>query len=90
MRAHKEPTMNAIDETKLNAIGMRYYRSTHPRSRRSNATAIEHNGGKKTVFGCLCGARHSCATSHREVLHVALWCADHSDCAQNWIPLGLA
>lgn len=32
--------MNAIDETKLNAIGMRYYRSTHPRSRRSNATAI--------------------------------------------------
>ncbi len=80
-----------MTETKLNAEGMRRYRSAHPSARRERATAIEHNGGKRTVFGCICGSRHSVATDWRnKTVHLAIWRANHEDCAQAWIPLGLA
>lgn len=74
-----------------NAVGIRYYRAAHPRARRTAATAIIHNGSRRTVFDCICGATHSCSTEHRDrTLHVSLWRADHADCAQAWVPLGLA
>lgn len=75
----------------LNEIGMRYYRATHPKARRAFPTAIVHNGSSKTVFECICGSRHSCATRHRyDTAHYWDWRLAHSDCAQAWIPLGLA
>lgn len=45
--------------------------------RRTRPTAIVHSGGRRTIFGCLCGARHTCATSYRQARHVEAWCEQH-------------
>lgn len=47
--------------------------------RRQFATAIVHSGGQQTIFGCVCGARHTCATSYRQARHVAEWRAEHEN-----------
>ena len=44
-----------------------------PRLRRTGPTAIIHSGDKQTIFGCLCGAQHTCATNYRQAHHVADW-----------------
>ena len=58
-------------------------RRAFPRLRRTSATAIIHSGGKQTIFGCLCGAKHTCATdwNGRDSKHVAVWCREHEACA---------
>lgn len=79
------------EEMKLNEIGMAYYRKSNPKARRLRATAIEHNGGKRTVFGCICVCRHTVATDWRDkTVHLKIWRADHENCAQEWIPTGIA
>ena len=47
--------------------------------RRSGATAIEHSGGRRTIFGCLCGSQHSTSTdwNGRQALHVQRWQHEH-------------
>lgn len=80
-----------ISNDTMISIGMRYYRSAKPTSRRTRATAITHSGSRQTVFDCICGSRHTAATAWRDKsVHVQIWRADHADCAIEWIPLGLA
>jgi hypothetical protein len=45
--------------------------------RRTSVTAIVHSGGKRTIYGCLCGAQHTCATDYRKAKHVADWQEEH-------------
>jgi hypothetical protein len=56
-----------------------------PQLRRTASTAIIHSGSKRTIFGCLCGARHTASTvwNGREAKHVWDWRSEHSDCAIN-------
>lgn len=52
--------------------------------RRTGVTAIIHSGGKRTVFGCLCGSRHTTSTDWdgRNAKHVVEWQEQHEgDCA---------
>ena len=82
---------NLAAATDANAVGMRYYRAARPQARRTAATAIVHSGGKQTIYGCVCGSRHTVATLWRDkTVHLQLWRAAHADCIQAWIPLGLA
>ncbi len=63
---------------------MAIIRRIFPSLRRSRPTAIVHSGGKQTVFGCLCGGTHTCATDFggRDAKHVQEWLSDHADCAE--------
>ena len=47
--------------------------------RRTGATAIIHSGGKRTIFGCLCGATHTASTewNGRNAKHVTDWIQQH-------------
>ena len=47
--------------------------------RRTGATAITHSGGKQTIFGCLCGSRHTTSTDWygRSAKHVQDWQEQH-------------
>ena len=47
--------------------------------RRTGATAITHSGGKQTIFGCLCGSRHTASTewNGRSAKHVQDWHHQH-------------
>lgn len=47
--------------------------------RRKQPTAIIHSGGKRTIYSCVCGSQHTCATRHREVKHVADWREEHDE-----------
>ena len=60
-------------------------RKSFPSLRRERPTAIIHNGGKRTVYGCICGSTHSCATDWRgrDSVHVAVWRAEHDSCAED-------
>lgn len=44
----------------------------------------KYSNNSQTVYGCLCGATHTCATYYREAKHVARFCIDHSDCAEHF------
>ena len=61
--------------TKNFAVQQRFARSL----RRTGATAIIHSGGRQTIFGCLCGSRHTASTdwNGRSALHVTNWQAEH-------------
>lgn len=52
--------------------------------RRNRATAIAQNGSRQTVYRCLCGAEHSCATSYRHAKHVQNWRNEHDDCVKKF------
>ena len=62
---------------------MSIIRDAFPKMRRTAATAIIHSGGRKTIFGCLCGSRHTTSTDWhgRDALHVREWQGDHAACA---------
>jgi hypothetical protein len=61
------------------------YRKAFPRSRRTGPTAIVKSGGIQTIFDCICGSRHSCATRHRgNTRHELDWRKDHADCLRKW------
>lgn len=60
------------------------YRRMNTRARRTRATAIEHSGGSQTIYGCICGARHTCATSYRQARHVSEWRKEHDRCLDVW------
>jgi len=64
---------------------VRVWRVLHPSARRTSAPAIMHSGGKQTVFECVCGATHTCATSHRDAKHVTLWRVAHRNCIKTAI-----
>lgn len=55
------------------------YASMARRMRRTAPVAIEHSGGRQTIYGCLCGARHTCATNYRQAVHVQEFCYDHNE-----------
>ena len=46
-----------------------------PTLRRTAPTAIVHSGSRQTIFDCLCGSRHTCATDFngRAAKHVREW-----------------
>ena len=52
-----------------------------PSLRRTGPTAIIHSGGTQTIFGCLCGATHTCATDYdgRNSKHVREWRELHDE-----------
>lgn len=52
---------------------MSLIRAANPRMRRNRATAIVRNGSLRTVYGCICGESHSCATLYRGAKHVTEW-----------------
>jgi hypothetical protein len=57
------------------------------RYRRTSATAIIHSGGKRTICGCVCGARHTTSTDWdgRNARHVVDWKAKHeTSCGSVW------
>jgi len=58
------------------------YRAANPKARRTRATAIVHNGARQTIYGCVCGSRHSTSTdwNGRNARHVGEWRASHEDC----------
>lgn len=60
---------------------MAVIRQKFPRLRRDRPTAIVHNGSYKTVYGCLCGSKHSCATNYRAAKHLRDWRDLHDSCA---------
>lgn len=70
---------------KVNNIedAMKFLRSRFPTMRRTRATAIVHSGGRRTIFGCLCGREHTASTdwNGRAAKHVIEWRAEHDDCA---------
>lgn len=64
---------------------LQIYRKLNPRARRTKSTAIIHSGGKQTIFSCVCGARHTCATDYRQAKHVSEWKNNHKGCLDNWV-----
>jgi len=64
------------------ATSLTTWRAANPRARRTRATAIVHNGARQTIYGCVCGSRHSTSTdwNGRNALHVGSWRAIHEDC----------
>jgi hypothetical protein len=69
-----------IPETREEA--MTILRKAWPAMRRTYSTAIIHSGGKQTIFGCICGSRHTTSTdwNGREAKHVREWEAEHANC----------
>lgn len=60
---------------------MQRIRKMFPSLRRKDSVAIIHSGCKQTVYGCLCGAVHTCATRHRNAKHVERFIDAHCECA---------
>jgi hypothetical protein len=58
-------------------------KASFPKMRRTGSTAIVHSGGKRTIFKCLCGSRHTTSTewNGRKAKHVTDWQSDHVKCA---------
>lgn len=55
--------------------------------RRTGPTAIEHSGGTQTIFGCICGSRHTASTDWdgRNAKHVKEWQGKHKvSCRGRW------
>ena len=52
-----------------------------PNLRRTKPTAIVRSGSRRTVFSCLCGETHSCATewNGRNSRHVLIWRRIHDN-----------
>lgn len=75
---HEEDILQRLDDNDI----LDLYRLLHPRARRTRATAIIRNGSKRTVYGCVCGAQHTCATAWRgrDSRHVADWRYVHEKC----------
>lgn len=71
-------------------IAQLYRLLINPRARRTESTAIVRNGSRKTIYGCVCGAEHTCATSYRGAVHVAAWRAEHADCMTKAVSRQLA
>jgi hypothetical protein len=67
--------------TELTAIAQ--LRKIRPTMRRTRATAIIHSGGRQTIYGCVCGARHTTSTdwNGRDAKHVREWRDEHAACA---------
>jgi hypothetical protein len=74
--------MSIATEFAAQAAALIIWRAANPKARRNRATAIVHNGGTKTVFGCVCGAKHSTSTdwNGRNAKHVEDWRGEHDDC----------
>ena len=49
-----------------------------PKLRRTAPVGIIHSGGQRTIYGCLCGAQHTCATSYRKARHVKEFVSQHN------------
>jgi hypothetical protein len=64
---------------------LKVLKTAWPKLRRNGSTAIIRSGSRRTVFGCLCGDQHTCATDWdgRSSKHVTEWRAEHADCAIN-------
>lgn len=79
-------TTNAPTRNPMAAIRRRF-----PSLRRTAPTAIARSGSEMTVFACLCGATHTCATRSRDrVKHVREWLDAHSGCAADIVAAGLS
>jgi hypothetical protein len=62
-------------------LGLIYRIVVNPKARRANSTAIIHSGGRRTIYGCVCGATHTEATDYRgKSKHYADWRRAHKDC----------
>ena len=74
--------MKTIELPETSDEAMQILRAAWPTMRRTASTAIIHSGGKRTIFGCLCGATHTCSTewNGRESKHVQDWQREHSRC----------
>lgn len=57
---------------------MSLIRAANPRMRRNHATAIVRNGSLRTVYDCICGESHSCATLYRGAKHIVEWRRKHN------------
>lgn len=58
-----------------------YRRFINPKARRTSSTAITHSGGQLTVYGCICGDKHTEATRYRgQSRHYHDWAAAHDGC----------
>lgn len=57
-------------------------RLQYPFLRRTRSVAIERSGQCQTVYGCLCGARHTACSDYRQARHVKEFMAKHSGCAE--------
>jgi len=75
--------METSEKTMTEAEAMTILRRAFPLMRRSCATAIIHSGGKRTIFGCLCGSQHTTSTDWhgRDAKHVQTWQDEHAECA---------
>lgn len=74
--------MKTIELPETTEEAMTILRTNWPALRRTESTAIVHCGGKQTIFGCLCGSRHTTSTdwNGREAKHVQEWQQEHEDC----------
>lgn len=61
---------------------MKTLRRVFPMMRREHSTAIIRSGGKRTIYGCICGAQHTTSTEWRgrEAKHVYEWRQAHAEC----------
>jgi hypothetical protein len=73
--------MDTKEITTINEA-MTLLRKLFPKMRRTASTAITHSGGRQTIFGCLCGARHTTSTdwNGRNARHVGEWQGEHAKC----------
>ena len=80
----KSPKIFFVRETQAvtKNKSMETIRRAFPVLRRTNPTAIIHNGGARTIFGCLCGSTHTTSTDWkgRDASHVWQWRIEHADC----------
>ena len=78
-------TMEAtkIEYTEETAIARIRRVGVFRRMRRTRATAIVHGGGNQTIFGCICGSRHTTSTDWdgRHAKHVLTWRDEHAACS---------
>lgn len=77
------PTTTTAAQVTTTSEAIAHLKKGWPQLRRTASTAIIHSGGKQTIFGCLCGSRHTCATdwNGRDSKHVQDWQQEHCDCA---------
>lgn len=70
-----------------------YRRLIDPRARRHYSTAIERNGSRRVIYGCVCGSTHSASNlypHHRRAAHVLAWESDHVGCMGAAVAAALA